>query len=76
MSLYQAIRSFDNGKRIPVVFWRTDWFATHLQEATSLGIRGYIPVVYQPKEIIAARDAVIAGGNYFPRLGHEKKSSG
>jgi DNA-binding NarL/FixJ family response regulator len=72
MSLYQAIRSFNNGRNIPVVFWRTDRFATRLQEAVSLGISGSIPVVYQPNEIIAARDAVIAGGNYFPR-GNQKK---
>ncbi|MEO7912609.1 MAG: hypothetical protein ABIV47_23415 [Roseiflexaceae bacterium] len=68
LSLYQAIRTLNDGMSIPVVFWRTDMFSTRSQEAITLGLSGYIPVVCQPDDIVAAGDAAITGATYFPQI--------
>lgn len=70
LSLYQCIRSHATGTNIPVVFWRTDMFAARVHEAITLGISGYIPVVCQPDDIIAARDAALAGIHHFPLVNY------
>lgn len=64
--LYQQLRSIPSLSEIPVLFWRVPHPKAVYSQAQQCGIAGCIHYIFQPQDLLAARDAVLAGGTYYP----------
>jgi len=64
--LYQQLRSIPSLRETPVLFWRVPRPKAVYSQAQQFGIAGCIHYIFQPQDLLAARDAVLAGGTYYP----------
>jgi CheY-like chemotaxis protein len=64
--LYRQLRSVPALEEVPVLFWRVPNPKTVYREAQRLGVSGCIHFVFQPQDLLAARDAALMGDTYYP----------
>jgi CheY-like chemotaxis protein len=66
--VYQQIRGIEAFQEVPILFWMVPNPTYTYPTAQQLGVAGCVTMPSQPKELIEARDVILAGGTYYPRL--------
>ncbi len=63
---YQQIQAIESLKQVPVLLWMVPNPKRVKPEAQRLGIAGYVVMPSGTRELLMARDVILAGGTYFP----------
>jgi CheY-like chemotaxis protein len=66
--VYQQIRRIASLQQIPVLFWMVPNPTYTYPKAQELRVAGCVAMPSQPKELIEARDVILAGSTYYPPL--------
>jgi CheY-like chemotaxis protein len=66
--LYRQLRAVPSLQEIPVLFWRVPNPKAVYPKAQRIGVSGCVHLVFQPKDLLAARDATLRGDTYYPPL--------
>jgi DNA-binding response OmpR family regulator len=64
--LYQQLRSIHSLHQVPILLWRVANPKMVSAKAKQLGAAGFVPLVFQPQDLLAARDAALIGDTYYP----------
>ncbi len=66
--VYQQIRGIEAFQEVPVLFWMVPNPTYTYPKAQQLGVAGCVLMPSSPKDLIEARDVILAGGTYYPPL--------
>ena len=66
--VYQEIKRIELLQQVPVLFWMVPNPTLIYSQAQQLGIAGCVTMPSQPKELVEARDVILARGTYYPPL--------
>ena len=66
--VYQQLRTIESLKQVPILFWMVPNPGRFNPEARRLGAAGCVAMPSQARELLDARDVILAGGTYFPPL--------
>ncbi len=66
--VYQQLKRIESLQQVPVLFWMVPNPMHIYPHAQQLGVAGCVSMPSQPKELIEARDVILAGGTYYPPL--------
>jgi DNA-binding response OmpR family regulator len=64
----QQFRGGSTLRDIPILLWRVTVPRYVHARAHELGLAGYLPFPCGPEKLLAARDAAIGGGTFYPAL--------
>jgi DNA-binding NarL/FixJ family response regulator len=65
-ALYRQLGSIQSLRQVPVLLWRVPNPEVIHAEAQRLGVAGFVPLVFRPQDLLAARDAALIGDTYYP----------
>ncbi len=66
--VYQQVRGIEAFQEVPVLFWMVPNPTYTYPKAQQLGVAGCVLMHSQPKDLVEARDVILAGGTYYPPL--------